>query len=226
MPVSYGQVNPPSSTSATASANLPIPQGKQGDQLVSELNGKYYTDTYNGNTFFASTAVGGLAFSIYSNTTFIGLILWNTSTTKNIVPIRTTISSPLVTAATAGSQFGYVFANAGFQIGTSSFFSAITTSTPIRGQGNNPSAGGAGIVGNSAATVGLGATLSNAFTWGRNSAFTWYAGVTNANISNPGLIEDFDGTLILPPGTAMALTTSILAGSSAAASMTWAEKPV
>ena len=42
MPVSYGLVNPPSAQSAAAATNLPVPQGKQGDQIVSELNGKYY----------------------------------------------------------------------------------------------------------------------------------------------------------------------------------------
>ena len=227
MPISYGLVNPPSNISAADATNLPILQGKQGDQIVSELHGKYYTQTYRGNTFFGATAAGGLAFSIFSNTTFVGAILWNPlGSGKNLVPIRTMISPPLVTAATAGSQFGYAFGAAGANIGTGAFFSAFTSSTPIRGQGNNPALGGAGIQGNSIANFGLGATLTNAFTWGRSAAFTWYAGVTNPNISSVGMIEDFDGAIVLPPGTCMALTTSVLAGSSAAASMTWEEVPV
>ena len=228
MPVEYGLVGAPSNTSAADASNLPILQGKQGDQIVSELNGKYYTDTYRGNTFFASTAVGGLAFSIYSNTTFIGMVLFNPAGSgKNIVPIRTIISAPLVTAATAGSQFGYAFlSGCGAAPATGSPIAALTTSTPIRGQGNNPGVGGAGIQGPSAALVGLGATLTSALTWGGNAALTWYAGVTNANIVNVGMIEYFDGEIIIPPGSAMFLTTSVLAGSSAAAKMVWAEKPV
>lgn len=228
MPVDFGQVGPPSTTSASDSSNLPMLQGKQGDQVISELNGKYYTDTYRGNTFFAATAVGGLAFSIYSATTFVGMVLFNPSGSgKNIVPIRTIISAPLVTAATAGSQFGYAFlAGCGAAPATGAPIAALTTSTPIRGQGNNPGVGGAGVQGSSVALVGLGATLTSALTWGGNSALTWYAGVTNANIVNVGLIEIFDGELLIPPGSAMFLTTSVLAGSSAAAKMVWAEKPI
>ena len=228
MPVDYVTVAPPASPSNSDGQTAPWLGGKQGDGIVSELNGKYYTDNYRGNVFFASTAVGGLAFSIYSNTTFIGLVMFNPAGSgKNLVPIRTTISAPLVAAATAGSQFGYAFlAGCGSAPATGSPIAALTSTTPIRGQGNNPGVGGAGIQGSSVALFGLGATLTSALTWGRNSALTWYAGVTNANIVNQGLIEDFDGSLLIPPGSAMFLTTSVLAGSSAAASMSWAEKPL
>ena len=228
MPISYGLVGSPSNVSAPDGSNLPALQGKQGEQIVNELHGKYYTQAYRGNTFFAATAVGGLAFSIYSNTTFVGMVLFNPAGSgKNVVPIRTIISAPLVTAATAGSQFGYAFlAGCGSAPATGSPIAALTTSTPIRGQGNNPGVGGAGIQGPSVVLAGLGATLTSALTWGGNAALTWYAGVTNANIVNGGLIENFDGELIIPPGSAMFLTTSILAGSSAAAKMVWEEVPV
>ena len=48
MPVSLGIVNPPSNTSNSDATNVPILQGKQGEQVVTELSGRYYTQSYRG----------------------------------------------------------------------------------------------------------------------------------------------------------------------------------
>src|SRR5947207_3285507 len=77
MPASQVLVQAPSATS-NASGTLAIQLGgRQADGIVSELHGKYYTQNVNGNLYFGANAAAGAAFSIFSNTTFVGLILWN-----------------------------------------------------------------------------------------------------------------------------------------------------
>mgnify|MGYP001584487003 FL=1 len=71
------QVQAPSSSSFADGAKPVAIAGKQGDLLVSEMHGKYYNQNQRGNLYYASNAAAGAAFSIFSNTTFVGLALWN-----------------------------------------------------------------------------------------------------------------------------------------------------
>lgn len=222
MPIVYGAVGAPSATSSADGANLPIPQGKQGDAIVSELNGPFYTDTLRGNTYWASIGAPGVAFTIFSNASFIGAILWNPQGSgKNVVPIRATVGVN-ANAATAASGWGYCFLNnTGANIATGAPFSAFTDITATRGS-NLISAPG---VGNSVVRFATTATLTSAFAWGRVAAFGTATGAVTVQIAN-NMSEDFLGSMIVPPGSAVALTSAILTGITATASWIWAEKPL
>ena len=222
MPVIQGLVNAPSNTSAAAGSNNPLLQGKQNDGIVSELNGKYFTDTYNGNTYYASHTAPGVAFTIYSNTSFIGSILWNPQGSgKLVVPIRVNVGVN-ANAATAASAWGYCFLqNTGSNIATGAPFSAFTDINTNRGSNVIGIPG----VGNSVVRFATTATLTTAFVWGRVAAFANATGAVTVSIAD-NMSEDFDGSMIVPPGCAVALTTAILSGITAASTWTWAEKPL
>ena len=80
MPLTQLEVGPPSTVSIGDNQTTGILGGKQGDMIVSQLHGKYYTQAVRGNVYYASTAAVGLVNTIYSAITaptFLGLLVWN-----------------------------------------------------------------------------------------------------------------------------------------------------
>lgn len=222
MPVIQGLVNSPSNSSAADGSNNPILQGKQNEAIVAELHGPAYTQTYRQNTYWASVGAPGVAFTIFSNTSFIGAILWNPQGSgKNVVPIKVNVGVN-ANAATAASAWGYSFlTNAGAGIATGAPFSAFTDITATRGSNFVGVPG----VGNSVVRFATTATLTTAFAWGRVAAFGTATGAVTVQIAD-NMTEDFGGNLVVPPGTAVALTTAILSGITATASWIWEETPI
>lgn len=224
MPVFYGAVGAPSNISATDGSNLPALQGKAGEFMVSELHGKYYTQAYRGNVYWGSTALAGVTLPILSSTapTFV---LWNLQGSgKNLSIIRCQITP--TTAMTTASGYGYAFlANAGSAIGTAAPFSAFTQITATRGPVLVPATAGQG---NSAALLASAATLTTAATMFRSNGMSAGTGAITAPATQPVLSEDFDGTLVLAPGTAMIVGTTIVTSGQTATGVTlvWEEIPI
>ena len=157
MPVEFGAVGAPSSTSAADGTNLPVLQGKQGEFVTAELHGPNYTQTYRGNVYYASAAATGIVTTIFSNGTYVGLLIWNPQGSgKNLVPIRA--AQGRILAATTVAAWGHAYlANAGAGVGTAAPVSALTAITATRGPCNNPGVTGQG---NSVALVGGGVLLA------------------------------------------------------------------
>jgi hypothetical protein len=222
MPVDYVTVGPPTSPSNSDTQTAPWLGGKQGDGIVSELNGKYYTDAYRGNVFWASAAATGIVTTIFSNGTYVGLLLWNPQGSgKNLVPIRA--AQGRILAATTVCAWGHSFLiNAGAAVGTAAPLSAFTAITATRGPANNPGLTGQG---NSVALVGGGATFTTALAWGRSNGMS--EGTNSTAVVDQVLTEDFDGNLVIPPGTLMAVFAATAAqGGTWVPSIVWAEKPL
>src|SRR5882672_3614960 len=157
-----GAVGAPSTTSNADGSNPFLLQGKQGDALVSELHGKYYTQNYRGNVYFASTAAAGVTVSIFSNASFTGLALWNPQgSNRNLSILRTTWAPQTVATAVAGMGYAWLN-NAGSSIGTAAPISALSTTGVIRGGTTCtiPTVG-ASVVQNAV----ISATLTTAMTW-------------------------------------------------------------
>lgn len=219
MTVTSGQIGAPSTTSisdgTTSSSFL---QGKQAEAIYAKLHGDAYTQAYRGNVYWASAAATGIVTTIFSNTTYVGLLLWNQSTTKNLVPIRALQGRIL--AATTVCGFGSCFVNAGTALGTP--ISAFTAITATRGAANNPAFTGQG---NSVALVGGGATLGTAFAWGLSNGLA--AGTETTAIVEQPYVQEFNGTVIIPPGTCMAVFAATAAqGGTWVPSVIWEETPV
>jgi hypothetical protein len=218
-----GVVGAPSNVSSADGVSLPLLQGKQSELLASELHGKYYTQAYRANAFYASVAATGVVTTAFSNGSYIGGLLWNPSGSgKNCVPIRATQGRIL--AATTVCAFGHAYlANAGAGVGTAAPISAFTTiAAALRGPLNQPGITGQG---GSVALIGAGATFTTALTWGRTNGFA--AGTETTAIVEQAYVEDFDGMLIIPPGTVFAFFAATAAqGGTWVPSIVWEEVPL
>lgn len=85
------------------STNLPMRQGNAGDQIVTQLHGRYYEQAINGNLFLAHAIV--TAPVIYSTAAGTGgPLLWNGSTTVNAVLLAVGIG--VTTVSTAAAALG------------------------------------------------------------------------------------------------------------------------
>ena len=216
-------VGSPSSTSHGDNAKVPPLAGKQGDLIVSQMHGRYYTQNRAGNLYYASNAAAGAAFSIFSNATFVGLDLWNPQGSGyNMSIVKVTLGLD-TTASTAMGAFGYAWlVNAGAGLATAAPVSAHTAITATRGSCICGPAG----QGNSVVLAGSGATLTTAMTWGRVASFSGSTGAITTALAIGSLVDEPDGTMIVPPGTFWAVTTSILTGLTATATVVWEELPL
>lgn len=202
--------------------------GQQGDAIVSELHGRFYEANYRGNLFFgghtAPTALSGNTVLLTASTTPI-LGVWNPSTnTNNLVMLQATLTTIANNTTSSAAPGAFVWA---ISLGNG----AIST-------GANPW--------NARTLLQSG---SNAKTFAGSTALT---GLTNnltivagANLPSPGALtyttlastalyaayagrEDFDGSLIVPPGGVLALlnTASTATAFSCYGRLHWEEVPV
>jgi hypothetical protein len=218
-----GVVGAPSNVSLADGLSIPLLQGKQAELVATELHGKYYTQAYRANAYYASVAATGVVTTAFSNGTYVGLLLWNPQGSgKNLVPIRAVQGRIL--AATTVAAWGHAYlANAGSGLGTAAPLSAFTTiAAALRGPLNQPGITGQG---NSVALVGAGATFTTALTWGRANGLA--VGTETTAIVEQAFVEDFDGMLIIPPGTVFAPFAATAAqGGTWVPSIVWEEVPL
>ena len=197
--------------------------GADGQVIIGNLHGKHYHNTVAGNVYWASTDGAGVVVSIYTDATFAGFVLWNpTGSGKYISVIRVNLG---VTAAgaTAESGHGYSWQRGGDHIATAAPMSAFTKlTTDLRGSCLLTETGGKG---NSIAEVGEACTFTNAMSNYRQASFG--AGKSNDAVSILDTsTEDFDGTMVIPPGVVWTVGSGILTGQTAQISAVWEEIPV
>ena len=220
MPLIFGNVGPPSSTSAADGTNLPVLQGKTGEVMNANVHGKYYTQNYRSKLFVGSTAAGGVIPPNYSSSaqTFG---LWN----QGINGLQAVLVSLDMNVATIGtpavSGLGLaVLVNAGTGIATGGI-SAFTSGSPYRGNlsGASGTGGNSVLFTPSAATV---PTTSLGLHW-----FPWsYLSTTTSTVGGYNLLHyDFDGTIVVPSNTAMWVVANILTGSTWNITLKWYEAP-
>jgi hypothetical protein len=175
--------------------------------------GKYATEVAMGRVFIGSTAVGGTAFPI-STGTAVTFGLWNTNPNKYAIPLwfRAGYTSGTIALGTIG------FANqaCGYAIGTAAPLSAFTAATP-----KNALLGGGS---SSMQFTGSAATLTAGGTacwWSGHSIESATAGLGVFTIK-----EDFDGSLIVPPGQLLFVCGSVAQTGLFTMSMAWCETDV
>lgn len=182
-------------------------QGKGGELMVSELNGRYYELTYRGKVFSACTQTA-IALSTKS-TTATGLILTN-PLGSGVNLMLLSIQVALATAP-AGISNIHLEANAAVQ-GT-----AVTHTTPLTVVNALLGANTLGVgLADSAATLPATPTVIRAIGGGP---------VATGSVAAPFIYDDVAGQIIIGPGTNVSLgyvTTAI----SVIASFFWAELPI
>ncbi len=182
--------------------------GKQGEQLASELHGRYYEQTYRGNMFSASTqalvtTTVGLA------TTYTGLVLSNpTTSTVNLVLNKASLMQSVIQA----TQIEAYAIAIGYNASTN-----VTHTTPVAPKSNK--------VGSGISPVGLAdvaATLPTAPTY-----HTFVTNTATAVANSPTGVIDLEGSVILMPGAYAAWVTPAQASVAGLwFSFQWEEVPV
>jgi hypothetical protein len=201
-----GQVGPISVTSSIAAGvQAPIRQGNMGEQIVSELHGRYYEPVYRRSVFTIANQAA-VAVTAAMATTWTGLLVGNpTTSTVNLAILgfgyTTTVAVP--TATSIGLMTG---------VGAT-----VTASLTPR----NRYVGGASAqaLANAGQTLPGTPVLEQVFGNAGTLATTGY-GV------QPGTWIDLGGSLILPPGAFVASYSFAATTAAWIFSFLWEEVPI
>lgn len=203
MPVFYGQVNPPSNISNADGSNAPALQGKSGEMLDSNLHGKWYTSAYRGRVFQTGVLIAGVTIPV-NTTTAPTFTLYNPlGSGVNLELISLDVGFPAANASTVGTLLGTT---------------GVQTPTAV-------------TAGNIYSTlIGAGAVPQAKFyTAATIVAITQHMPLINfstvTGTGNP-IHVDFDGRIILAPGSLFTLTSTPVQGAASLPALSWAEYPV
>jgi hypothetical protein len=201
--------------------------GQLGDSITSQLHGQYYETNYRNNLYFgghtALTALSANTITLTATTTPI-LGVWNpTNNTNNLVIVQAMLNV-VANNLTSGAGPGV-------------FVWALSLNNGAISTGANPYNSKTLLQSGSNAKVFAGATaltgLSNNLVVVGGAGLPSPAGLTYTTLASTALLpsyvgrEDFDGTLIVPPGGVLALlNTTSSTVFSAVGRLTWEEVPV
>lgn len=225
MPAAQGQVG----TALYPDGISPVQgfrQGRQGDMTVSELHGRFYEQILRGNVFSigcGATALSANTITLINTATPI-LGVWNPSTnTVNLVMLQAALQVYINTLTTPVGSGPFVWAsstgNSALTLGSSPFNRKTMASTGSLAKGFPGGVALTGITNN--LVVFEGADFSN-------STILTHGTVTAVNpMSSTGGVQNFDGSLIVPPGGLLCLlNTTSTTTCSVAGRLMWEEVPV
>jgi hypothetical protein len=220
-----GIVQPPATQSLPDSLNpVALTQGKQGDLVVTELHGKYFTQAYRGNLFHYCTPTGGVTLTTSGSTTQTFGILNPPSSGKLIVPTKCRVGFVGATGTVCALQWAFKKNVAADVAGTSQFRTATFVTTTNNANLSNQT-GQPGQSGSIARVVST-CTLDAAPTLVRMFGASWGAPLATTAAVFPMLVDEFDGDLILGPGSMLFLAGDTAPGAATELSLTWEEVPV
>jgi hypothetical protein len=207
--------------------------GKLGDQIVSELHGRFYEQNYRGALFS-----GGMTTTSISNATFTTATtgatatpivgVWNPSgSTVNLVILQATMVITLSAGtSTGGGTFQWVVSTTGQNAistgGTPWNRKTLSQAGSIAGAKNM-----AGV-----ALTGLSGSLSilggSALAGGSSGNFSFVGTAAGDATTQSGVsVENLDGSIIVPPGMILGLfCTTTPVAHSAGTNMIWEEVPL
>jgi hypothetical protein len=211
-------------------AEAKVRQGKNAEQIVQELHGRFYEQNYRGALFS-----GGMGLTAINNVTYTSATLGATVTP--IVGVYNPLGSPVnlvilqavlgvtVTAATATGPGAFVWAAGITTV-------AVTTGGAPFNRKTLQAAGSAAKDMTNVAPTGLSPNLvvrgASALTGGNLKSISSVETAVGQNIGVAGYTtENIDGGLIVPPGGVLALlATATPVAHSAASMLLWEEVPV
>lgn len=224
----YQQVGP---QLAGDGAPVPIRAGRLGDQIVSELHGRFYEQVYRGNVYSIGCSVTALSANTITlsatSTPILGL--WNPSTSSvNLVLLQCmlTVAANTLTAPVPPGVFVWASSVANTVISTGS---APFNRKTLASAGSQAKAfpGGVALTGlTNNVVIFEGADLPNLS--GLTNAGTITAQTTTSNATAGAFgVQNFDGSLIVPPGGVLSLlNTTSTTTYSVSGRLLWEEVPV
>jgi hypothetical protein len=224
MAVASGIIQNPTNISFSDGDEAKLILGKQAEQLVSALHSEYYTQTYRGYVYHASTTPLGLAIPIYTSVTPI-VALWNPiGSGRNLSLLNVVFAHVSGTAAHSAIGLMY-YANAGSTIATGAVFSAFGTNNCLVN----------GLVGGGNSSIARVATAGTTTLSAAGSAANWFYTLGNINLEAdastahatfvPGAGSNPKGSILIPPGTAVWLASTVASVALYATTISWAESP-
>ena len=201
--LSQGQVGPIASTAD--GVQVALRTGKLGDQIISELHGRYYETTYRNSSFLlsVSTAAAVTAYSGGAAGTPM-LALYNpVGSGKNAVINKINVANVVAASAAGTATFGLYF-------GTTAAITQATTVVPWNMLTQAQS--GSVMTGFRNVALTSGSAANNVIPLG---AYYW-ATAAGAALVSGSIPADMEGSIIIPPGAYAAL-----GGSAALTSATW-----
>ena len=210
-------------------AQIPFRQGRAGDQIVSELHGRFYEQNYRAALF-----TGGMTLTSINAATFTSATtgvtatpvvgIYNPQTSKVNCVILQAVLGITVTAlaSTGGGPFVWMVSTQNNAVSTGAAPFSTLTLTQNGSQVKNVA--GVALTGmtGTLAVVRASALFGGSFT---NQSFTaTAAGMQTTQFSS---VENLDGSLIVPPGGVLALmATTTPVAHSATSGLLWEEVPV
>ena len=201
--------------------------GQQGDLIVSELHGRFYEANYRGNVYFGGhTALAALSANTITLTATTTPILgvWNPSNnTSNLVMLQATLNV-VANNLTSGAGPGVFVWAISTSNGAISTGAAPYNAKTLLASGSNAKAfaGSTALTGLTNNLVVVGGSLLPS-----PSGLTYTTLASTALLPSYAGVENFDGSLIVPPGGVLALlNTTSSTVFSAAGRLQWEEVPV
>ena len=201
-----------------------IKLGRHGHQAVNQAFGKYAEQALAGNFYYTSTVVAGLAVPI-NTTTAPRVMLWNPAG-SGVDAVLARFTASQVSDTTAGGQFGLM------TVGTTPQLAAVATGAQITAfaddvYGTNKWGGRLNAPNNSQVrSSSQGVNTVVAGTWIKTLGQQYGAIVTTSAVhTGSNFHYDFDGDLVLPPGTAVYLASSIASIALFQTTLSWYELP-
>lgn len=211
MPLAYGQVAAGASNTGTSpNTQLPMRLGNLGDQIISELHGRYYEQTYRRNVFSAAVQAVGTT-TVGLATTYTGLCVSNPLTsTVNLVILKASLMQSVIQSAQPEA----------FALAVGISTTAVTHTTPVvAGTGLRNNFISSSYTGQALADTA--ATLPAAPTY-----HTFLQNTASATVNGNGGVFDLEGSIILPPGAYICFVTPAQASVAGMwFSLTWEEVP-
>jgi hypothetical protein len=195
---------------ATAGTTPTVRVGQLGDMIISELHGRFYEQTYRGNVYqtghIAPIALSANTITTSATTTPI-IGVWNPlSSGVNLVILQASLQNIINTVTTPVGPGAFVWAISNGNTAISTGLLPINTRTlQPTGSQAKAFAGATALTGlTNVLTIVAAATIP---TLGNITYGTIAATATSPSV---GGVQNFDGSLIIPPGSVLSLlnTTS------------------
>jgi hypothetical protein len=182
-------------------------QGRSSELIVQELHGRFYEQVYRGNVYsngMTTTALSANTITLNNTTTPILGVYNPSSSTVNVSILQAALAFHPNTLTTPAPPGNFVWAssigNTAISTGTAPFNRKTLSSIGSQAKGMAFVAL-TGLTNN--LVIFEGADFAD---WGATAAGTIVASTTQANFMSGGnAVQNFDGSLIVPPGGVLAL---------------------
>lgn len=208
---------------ADGSENMAI-AGRNGELLVSDVHGKYFTSASRGNLFLASTVIAGVALPVNAANLVNTFAISNPLGSGKLVElVRFDMGMDSATVVVNGIVLGFAYwkgtpgqDSKTATVNTGATLTPLTTSIPtlIGGIGSQ----------SPQASVYTAMTLANAAVLAPLMGLFTMGATTDTNAAQLGY--DFDGKVVLAPGAVGCFCTTVAAATAAFLSLTWSEWPL